>query len=164
MAEEQPIVCEPESQTRYHRLPPNKGFVAPLHRRQVRDAFGSEFFASVHIIERHYEGARFFGAKRMRWSGSPIACVTFPMNLDPDQEPDRPNWSWYRCRPSLYVYAVGPDVCELEAWPDMLNQVFETIRREWKAWAVLPDTGRLVRRIILFTLEDEMLKEFLSPL
>jgi hypothetical protein len=147
---------EEEFRTLYRSRPPDKGWGAPIHRRQVRDFFGNAFFGYVKIIEPHFQGWHYYGSKEIKWSGVPVACATFPLNLEPSDDLFSARW---RCLPSLTVFAVRSWRLEEETWPDLLP-AFETIKQEWQAWVDTPETGRLHRPILLFTVDEGELLTF----
>lgn len=143
--------------TRYYTRPPERAFVAPLPVRAVRREFANTYFSYVDIVQRRFEGARYYGAKRFKWAGIPIACVSFP-------HPGHDDMEGRFSRPSLCVFQFPQDKFDCAALPELVKEIFSRIRVEYSAYEAIPDTGKFHRRILLFTLDDEMnLQTFLSP-
>jgi|GEM_PF-6165354 len=154
--------ASPEFKTRYRSRGCDRGRGSAIHRRQIRDAVGDEFFGDVSLNERKFEGFEFFGVKPVSWSGTPIAIVKARHGEIPagliyfEKDP----WKW--SRPSLYVYQIRDDQITEEN-PLDIETIFATIRQDWEEWSVLPETAKLRNWAILFTLEDGELKIFRSP-
>jgi len=151
-----------EFKTSYRSRGCDKGRSSAIHRRQIRDTFGDEFFSSVAINDRKFEGFHYFGVKPITWSGTPIAIFAASHAAVPScwnyTARDPREWT----QPRLYVYQIRDELITEEK-PLDFETMFTTIRQDWEEWSMLPETAKLRNWATLFTLEDGELKIFRSP-
>ena len=139
----------------------DKGWYQPIQLRQVKEHFGNEFFGHVNLNTRHFDGFECWGVKPVRFSGVPVAIVTFN-RANRGYIPPQPDLAWRWGRPWLTAFITRPEVFSEECLVDV-EDLANRIKGELINWEALPETARLRDWVILWTIENFVVKTFSTP-
>jgi hypothetical protein len=138
--------------TRWNRRGCDKGWRPAVSMRIVKEVCGNELFSSVDYVEPHFKGFDYYGAHPVGRRGHPVFCASFRPKPSPYEEVLRPN---------LHIFPIREEIFSASDWPDLRTPLREIIL-EWERYVGLPETVRLHRRVLLYTVDAGMIYRFVS--